>query len=105
MIPPTIISGRNAATVVAIAAVLFIDGVLFNAFALGSAPKYSADVLRDFFEIDGPHVVVTVIQSLVAEGALDGSVLDQAIERYGIDRNRVNPLFHESGPSLHENRG
>ena len=63
------------------------------------------DVLRDFFEIDGPHVVLTVLSSLIAEGALDASVLDQAIERYGIDRSRVNPLFHESGPSMHANRG
>ncbi len=62
------------------------------------------DVLRDFFEIDGPHVVLTVLSSLIAEGALDASVLDQAIERYGIDRSRVNPLFHESGPALHANR-
>lgn len=32
-----------------IAAVLVIDGLLFNAFALGDRPKYSSDVMQDFF--------------------------------------------------------
>ena len=31
------------------AAALFIDGLLFNAFAIGKDPKFSADVLADFF--------------------------------------------------------
>ena len=31
------------------AAALFIDGLLFNAFAISSTPKFSADVLADFF--------------------------------------------------------
>ena len=32
-----------------LAMVLLIDGLLFNAFAMGSAPRFSADVLEDFF--------------------------------------------------------
>ena len=31
------------------AAALFINGLLFNAFAVGKSPKFSADVLSDFF--------------------------------------------------------
>lgn len=31
------------------AAALFIEGLLFNAYAIGSNPKFSADVLSDFF--------------------------------------------------------
>lgn len=31
------------------AAALFIDGLLFNAYAIGKSPKLSADVLADFF--------------------------------------------------------
>lgn len=34
---------------VVIAAVLMIDGLLFHAFALGDQPKYSAQVIEDFF--------------------------------------------------------
>ena len=29
--------------------ILILDGILFNAFSLGSTPRYSADVLEDFF--------------------------------------------------------
>ncbi len=32
-----------------LAVILLLDGLLFNAFALGSSPRYSADVLEDFF--------------------------------------------------------
>ena len=34
---------------IVVAAVLLLDGILFNAFALTETPRYSADVLRDFF--------------------------------------------------------
>lgn len=34
---------------VVIAAVLMIDGLLFNAFALGDRPKYSSKVMEDFY--------------------------------------------------------
>ena len=62
------------------------------------------DVLRSFFETDGPSVVVAVLASLADEGAIDRSVVDAAIDRYNIDRERTNPLFHKAGPTLHENR-
>jgi ABC-2 type transport system permease protein len=32
-----------------LAVILLLDGLLFNAFAMGSSPRYSADVLEDFF--------------------------------------------------------
>ncbi len=34
---------------IVLAVALLFDGILFNAFALGDAPKYSSDILRDFF--------------------------------------------------------
>ena len=34
---------------VVIAVILLIDGLLFNAFAMGGSPKYSAKVIEDFF--------------------------------------------------------
>lgn len=34
---------------VVIAVILFIDGLLFNAFAVGDQPKYSSKVIEDFF--------------------------------------------------------
>jgi len=32
-----------------LATILLLDGILFNAFSLGENPRYSADVLEDFF--------------------------------------------------------
>ena len=34
---------------IVIFAALLLNGILFNVFAMGDAPKFSADVLRDFF--------------------------------------------------------
>ncbi|MBC7532911.1 MAG: ABC transporter permease subunit [Oligoflexus sp.] len=34
---------------IVIASALLLNGVLFNTFAMGDAPKFSSDVLRDFF--------------------------------------------------------
>ncbi len=37
---------------------------------------------RRFFKIDGPSIVVRVLEQLVAEGKIDGSIPQQAIDRY-----------------------
>jgi pyruvate dehydrogenase E1 component len=42
------------------------------------------EALRTFFETDTPSVVLTVLTELVHEGALDRSVLREAITTYGI---------------------
>ncbi len=44
------------------ALLLFIDGILFQTFAIGSRPRVSADVLRDFFMYTG---VITQIAGIV----------------------------------------
>ena len=66
-----------------IAAILLVDGLLFNAFALGSAPKYSAKVLTDFFYFSaGTTLIASVIltMKLFAEEQAEGTlvVLDTA---------------------------
>ncbi len=48
-----------------VAAVLAIDGLLFNAFAMGSTAKYSHDVLRDFFYIcSGTTMIASVMLTM-----------------------------------------
>ena len=42
------------------------------------------EALRRYFETDAPHVVLAVLTGLVADGALDPSVLPDAIKRYDI---------------------
>ena len=60
------------------------------------------EVLRRFFEIDGPHVVVAVLSSLANEGKISMDVVTQAIREYGIDTDRSNPFHYETGPLLSE---
>jgi pyruvate dehydrogenase E1 component len=41
--------------------------------------------LRQFFEVDRHHVAVAALKALADDGAVEPSVVQQAIERYGID--------------------
>jgi pyruvate dehydrogenase E1 component len=47
--------------------------------------------LRAFFEVDRFHISVAALKSLADDGALDRSVVTQAMEKYGIDRSKPNP--------------
>lgn len=60
------------------AAALFIEGLLFNAFAIGSTPKFSADVLADFFYFaSGVSMVAGVFLAmrLIAEEKQNGTIV------------------------------
>ena len=48
--------------------------------------------LRDFFEVDRHWVTLAALEALVKEGLLDVQVLVDAIEKFGIDVNKPNPL-------------
>jgi pyruvate dehydrogenase E1 component len=48
--------------------------------------------LRDFFEVDRRWVVITALRSLVDAGQLDRQILAQAIQKYGIDTTKPNPM-------------
>jgi len=52
----------------------------------------SRAALRNFFEVDANHVVLASLKALVDEGEMDGSVIAQAIEKYGININKPNPM-------------
>jgi pyruvate dehydrogenase E1 component len=41
--------------------------------------------LRQFFEVDRHHVAVTALKALADDGRIEASVVQSAIERYGID--------------------
>lgn len=47
--------------------------------------------LRSFFETDAPHVVLAVVESLVADGALDPQARRDVIERHGLVCDRPAP--------------
>jgi pyruvate dehydrogenase E1 component len=48
--------------------------------------------LRHHFEVDYKHIVVAALAELAKRGELDGKVAASAIEKYGINVDRINPL-------------
>ncbi len=48
--------------------------------------------LREFFEVNRYHVVVTALKALADEGTIENKVVQQAIKKYNIDSERQNPL-------------
>jgi ABC-2 type transport system permease protein len=60
-----------------IASALFIDGLLFNAFAIGQQPKLSAEILGDFFYFaSGISIVAGILLAmrLIAEEKQNGTI-------------------------------
>ncbi len=49
------------------------------------------EALRRHFEVDAGHLVVAVLDGLAMNGAIDGTVVAAAIERYGIDPELPDP--------------
>jgi pyruvate dehydrogenase E1 component len=49
--------------------------------------------LRDFFEVDAKHIVVATLYRLAVENKIKPQVVQKAIKDYGIDPNKVNPIY------------
>jgi pyruvate dehydrogenase E1 component len=47
--------------------------------------------LRRHFEVDRFYIAVAALKALADEGKLDAQVASDAIDRFGIDRNKINP--------------
>ena len=48
--------------------------------------------LRHFFEVDRHWVVLAALEGLVAQGQMDAQVILDAMDKFGIDANKPNPL-------------
>jgi len=48
--------------------------------------------LREFFEVNRHYVTVAALRALADEGAIDKAVVAQAIEKYGINPDKPNPV-------------
>ncbi len=59
----------------------------------GMGRSDTREALRRHFEVDTGHVVLGVLTGLLAEGSIDVSVVQDAIERYGIDPDAVDPFL------------
>jgi pyruvate dehydrogenase E1 component len=49
--------------------------------------------LREFFEVNRYFVVVTALRALADEGAVPAAKVTEAIKRYGIDPDKLNPAL------------
>jgi len=49
--------------------------------------------LREHFEINRHYIVVAALKALSDEGTLPASKVAEAIKKYGVDADRVNPLY------------
>ena len=49
--------------------------------------------LRDFFEVDARFITLSTLAALAREGKLKPSVVTGAIEKLGIDTDKLNPLI------------
>ncbi|MGQ9724231.1 MAG: pyruvate dehydrogenase (acetyl-transferring), homodimeric type [Tepidimonas sp.] len=49
--------------------------------------------LRRHFEVDRHYIVVAALQALAEEGTVAPARVAEAIHRYGIDANKINPLY------------
>ncbi|HFF3680345.1 TPA: pyruvate dehydrogenase (acetyl-transferring), homodimeric type, partial [Legionella pneumophila] len=50
--------------------------------------------LRHFFEVDAKFIVLTALNALVAEGTLDKTKVVDAMKRYNINPDKLNPMTH-----------
>ncbi|HGD2634340.1 TPA: pyruvate dehydrogenase (acetyl-transferring), homodimeric type [Legionella pneumophila] len=50
--------------------------------------------LRHFFEVDAKFVVLTALNALVAEGTLDKTKVVDAMKRYNINPDKLDPMTH-----------
>ena len=52
----------------------------------------SRAALRDFFEVDRRWVALAALKALADEGRLDVATVTSAMERFGIDPGKPNPV-------------
>jgi pyruvate dehydrogenase E1 component len=49
--------------------------------------------LREHFEINRHYIVVAALKALADEGLLPTSKVAEAIAKYGLNANKINPLY------------
>jgi pyruvate dehydrogenase E1 component len=59
----------------------------------GMGRSDTREALRDHFEVDMPHVVITVLHELAQSGQISKSVVADAILRYGIQTETLGALY------------
>ena len=66
---------------------------------------HSREALRRFFEVDAGHVVVAVLSALAEAGAVERSVVAEAIAHHDIDPDTPDPGRHDTVPATGQGVG
>lgn len=53
----------------------------------------SRENLREHFEVNAHYVVIAALHELAKQGVVDKKVIAEAIKKYGINADKVNPLY------------
>jgi pyruvate dehydrogenase E1 component len=53
----------------------------------------SRDALRQFFEVDERYIAVSALKALADDGKLDQKTVSEAIQKYGIDPEKPDPVM------------
>ena len=53
----------------------------------------SREALRHFFEVDRYFIVLSALKGLADKGEIDKSIVVDAIQNFGIDPEKANPLY------------
>ncbi|HEM8516090.1 TPA: pyruvate dehydrogenase (acetyl-transferring), homodimeric type, partial [Burkholderia cepacia] len=70
----------------------FVDGRRFVSLGTdGFGRSDTRDALRTFFEVDRHFIVVAALKALADDGAIPRARVGEAIRRYGIDVDKIDP--------------
>ena len=53
----------------------------------------SRENLREHFEVNAHYVVIAALHELAKQGVVDKKAIAEAIKKYGINADKVNPLY------------
>jgi pyruvate dehydrogenase E1 component len=70
----------------------WVPGTFVSLGTDGYGRSDARKALREHFEVDKHHIVVAALKALADDGAIDQKTVAQAIEKYGIDPDRPDPV-------------
>jgi pyruvate dehydrogenase E1 component len=70
----------------------WVPGTFVSLGTDGYGRSDARKALREHFEVDRHHIVVTALKALADDGAIDLKTVAQAIRKYGIDPDRPDPV-------------
>ena len=70
----------------------FIEGPYITLGTDGYGRSDTRAKLRHFFEVDAKFIVVAALSALADQGEVTTSVVLDAIKRYGIDSEKLDPV-------------